>query len=131
MIIKILLAILLGGLIGLDRERHNKPAGIKTNILICLGSVVFATLSLTNTVAPHRLAAQILTGIGFLGGGCILKTEDHIEGVTTAATIWVVSAIGVLIGFGLIKEAIIIGIAVVIILNLVRPLDKLIRKGRK
>jgi len=104
-------AILCGGLIGLERELKGKPAGIKTNILICLGSVLYATTSLLFSQSysvdggtiqgdPSRISAQIVSGIGFLGAGAILRSGANVVGLTTAATIWVVAAIGVCIGSG-------------------------------
>lgn len=105
---KALLAIACGGLIGVEREMKKKPAGFRTNILICLGSMLFMWLS--NEVAfslvpghtgdPGRIAAQVVTGIGFLGAGTIIQSRGHIRGLTSAAMIWVVSAIGMAIGAG-------------------------------
>src|SRR5690242_865263 len=103
---KILFAILCGGLVGLERELKNKPAGIKTNILICVGSALFTSISLLMSASladtghygdPSRVAAQIVSGIGFLGGGTIIQTRGTILGLTTAATIWTVAAIGMCI----------------------------------
>ncbi len=100
-------AILCGGLIGIERERRGKAAGFRTNTLICLGSAIymfasdllFLRLGITNT-DPTRIAAQIVTGIGFLGAGTIIQSQGTVTGLTTAATIWVVAGIGVLIGAG-------------------------------
>src|SRR3954470_8470832 len=106
---KVFFAILCGGLIGLERELKNKPAGIKTNILICLGSALYTSVSVLISASfakeghfgdPARIAAQIVSGIGFLGGGTIIQSRGTILGLTTAATIWVVAAIGVCIGMG-------------------------------
>ena len=98
---------MLGGVIGLERELSGKPAGLRTNILICLGATIITDLSLliaenagTRTADPARLAAQIVTGIGFLGAGTIIQTRGSIQGLTSAATIWVVAAIGMLCGAG-------------------------------
>ena len=101
------MAILCGGLIGIERELKRKPAGFRTNILICLGSTYFMLISLLvglgNAVRPGdpgRVAAQVVTGIGFLGAGAIIQSRGQIAGLTTAALIWVVASIGLLIGAG-------------------------------
>ena len=105
---KALLAIVCGGLVGVEREMRRKPAGFRTNILICLGSMLFMWLS--SHVAqnlgtgvrgdPGRIAAQVVTGIGFLGAGTIIHSRGYISGLTSAAMIWVVAAIGMTIGAG-------------------------------
>jgi putative Mg2+ transporter-C (MgtC) family protein len=105
---KALLAIVCGGLIGVEREFRNKPAGFRTNILICLGSMMFMWLSnqVASSVAPGRpadpgrIAAQVVTGIGFLGAGTILQSRGRVIGLTSAAMIWVVAAVGMTIGAG-------------------------------
>ncbi len=105
---KALLAIACGGLIGVEREIKNKPAGFRTNILICLGSMLFMWLStqVAMVVAvgrpadPGRIAAQVVAGIGFLGAGTIIQSRGRITGLTSAAMIWVVSAVGMTIGAG-------------------------------
>ena len=107
--IKLLFALLCGGLIGLERELRSKAAGIKTNMLICVGSALYTWVSVmvASSLAdngffgdPARVAAQIVSGIGFLGGGAIIQSRGNVHGLTTAATIWVVAAIGLLIGLG-------------------------------
>jgi putative Mg2+ transporter-C (MgtC) family protein len=106
---RIALAVVCGGIVGLERELKNKPAGIKTNILICVGSALYTSVSIliSESLAaqghfgdPGRLAAQIVSGIGFLGGGTIIQARGTILGLTTAATIWVVAAIGLCVGIG-------------------------------
>jgi putative Mg2+ transporter-C (MgtC) family protein len=100
---RLLLAAGLGAAIGLEREYRQKPAGLRTNILIALGSALFTILSLEltrNVGDPSRVAGQIVTGIGFLGGGAILRNRDSVHGMTTAATIWVNAAVGVAAGMG-------------------------------
>src|SRR6266536_2842532 len=95
------LAVLLGGAIGLERELGGKPAGLRTNILICIGSVLYTKLSMTMggpTSDPTRVAAQIVTGVGFIGAGTILHARGAVVGLTSAATIWVVAAIGEALG---------------------------------
>jgi putative Mg2+ transporter-C (MgtC) family protein len=105
---KALLAILCGGLIGIEREMKSKPAGFRTNILICLGSMLFMWISihLGQSVGgdrpsdPGRIAAQVVTGIGFLGAGTIIQARGRVVGLTSAAMIWVVAAVGMVIGAG-------------------------------
>src|SRR3954469_5595569 len=105
---KLLLAIILGGAIGLERELKGKPAGLRTNILICMGAALLTDVSiiigLTATGQrvgdPARLAAQIVSGVGFLGAGTIMQGSGMVTGLTSAATIWVVAAIGIAIGAG-------------------------------
>jgi putative Mg2+ transporter-C (MgtC) family protein len=122
---KIIFSILCGGLVGLERELKNKPAGIKTNILICVGSALYTSASVLigSTFAeqgqygdPARVAAQIVSGIGFLGGGTIIQARGTILGLTTAATIWVVAAIGICIGIGHADIAVVASLSVVGIL---------------
>jgi len=122
---KLLFSILCGGLIGLERELKNKPAGIKTNILICVGSALYTSVSVLISMSlaekghfgdPARIAAQIVSGIGFLGGGTIIQSRGTILGLTTAATIWVVAAIGVCIGIGHADIAVFCSVTVVLIL---------------
>jgi putative Mg2+ transporter-C (MgtC) family protein len=101
--LRLLLAAGLGAAIGLEREMRQKPAGLRTNILIAVGSALFTTVSvhfgdLGGT--PDRVAAQIVTGIGFLGAGAILHSGVSVQGLTTAATIWVNAAVGTAVGAG-------------------------------
>jgi putative Mg2+ transporter-C (MgtC) family protein len=101
-VIKLLLAILVGGLIGLEREIRDKGAGFRTLILICVGSTLFTIFSLS--IPPvgdvGRIAAQIVSGVGFLGAGVILREGGQVRGLTTASTIWLVAALGMGIGMG-------------------------------
>jgi len=100
---RLVLAAGLGAAIGLEREYRQKPAGLRTNILIAVGSALFTIMSLAMTGRdgdPGRIAAQVVTGIGFLGGGAIMRNRDTVHGMTTAATIWVVAAIGLAAGSG-------------------------------
>lgn len=122
---RVLFAILCGGVIGLERELKNKPAGIKTNMLICLGSALYTSVSVLLSMSlsgsdhygdPGRVAAQIVSGIGFLGGGTIIQARGTIVGLTTAATIWVVAAIGVCIGIGHPDIAVFCSISVILVL---------------
>ncbi len=100
---RLLLAAGLGAVLGVEREYRQKPAGLRTNILIAIGSALFTILSVAMTAGtgdPSRVAGQIVTGIGFLGGGAILRNRDSVHGMTTAATIWVNAAIGIGCGVG-------------------------------
>src|SRR5690606_20216523 len=107
---RLLLAALLGGLIGLERELSGKPAGFRTNLLICLGAALLTDLSMLIAADltlpggvradPGRIAAQIVSGVGFLGAGTILQSRGSVTGLTTAATLWVVAAIGMAAGAG-------------------------------
>ena len=102
--IRLLVAAGLGAVIGLEREFRRKPAGLRTNMLIAVGSALFTTVSILIATehggTPDRIAAQIVTGIGFLGGGAILRSGRSVHGMTTAATIWVNAAIGMAAGTG-------------------------------
>lgn len=118
---KLLIAILAGGAVGLERELRHKPAGLRTNILICMGSALLMDLSMRiagpSGGDPGRIAAQVVTGIGFLGAGTILHTRGTITGLTSAATIWVVAAIGLTVGAGFLFEALAATITVMIVLE--------------
>lgn len=104
---KLILAVILGGAIGLERELKGKPAGLRTNILICMGATLLTDVSMSISVVgttrlgdPARLAAQIVSGVGFLGAGTIMQSSGTVTGLTSAATIWVVAAIGIAVGSG-------------------------------
>ena len=116
-VLRIVLATVLSSIVGIEREYHHKPAGLRTNVMVGLGSCLFTLVSIRaadlfpelRTVDPTRIAAQIVTGIGFLGAGTILFEKDRssVIGLTTAATLWVVAAVGTAIGMGLYVEAIV------------------------
>jgi len=115
--IKIVVAILLGGIVGMEREMHNKDAGLRTNILICLGATLFTSISVmiaqqNGNADLFRVSAQIVSGIGFLGAGAIIKGSGHVTGLTTAATIWTMAAVGLTVGLGYIGLAFIATIAI-------------------
>jgi len=106
----LLLAAVLGGAIGWEREHARKPAGLRTNILICMAATLLTDLSVTVATSspgadPGRIAAQIVSGMGFLGAGTIIQSRGNVMGLTTAATLWIVAAIGMAIGFGAVVEA--------------------------
>lgn len=129
---KVILSILCGGFIGLEREIKHKPAGLRTNILICLGAMLFTWLSIVMAGMaepgkmgdPSRIAAQIVTGIGFLGGGMILQSGGSVSGLTSAATVWVVAAIGMCIGLGYPIIASIFTVTVFITLYFLSKVDR-------
>ncbi|MFQ5536809.1 MAG: MgtC/SapB family protein [Gemmatimonadota bacterium] len=109
---RLILAVVLGGAIGWERERSRKPAGLRTNILICVGAALLTYVGMSMAAAggggsdPARIAAQIVSGIGFLGAGTILQSRGSVTGLTTAATMWVVAAIGIAVGSGAYVEAV-------------------------
>jgi putative Mg2+ transporter-C (MgtC) family protein len=123
---RLLLAAGLGAAIGLEREYRQKPAGLRTNILIAVGSALFTILSdLMGHEAgtADRIAAQIVTGIGFLGGGAILRSGHTIQGMTTAATIWVNAAVGMAAGGGHYMLATFAAGLTLIVLALLPPIE--------
>lgn len=114
---KFLMAIFLCGLIGAEREFRSKQAGLKTMIMIGLGSTLFTILSIKIGISSHdRIASNIVTGIGFLGAGVIFKEDNQVKGLTTACVIWIVAAIGMAIGSGYYEQA--IGVTLVVLLAL-------------
>ena len=129
-IIRFLLASLWGGLVGAEREYHGKSAGFRTMIMISLGSCFFTMMSqwIGDINNPDRIAANVVTGIGFLGAGVIFRGENRVNGITTAATIWTVAAVGMGIGAGYYFAAAIASSAVIFILALLPYLEKLIDK---
>ena len=126
MLVRLGLSALAGGLIGLEREFHGKVAGFRTHALVCLGSAlimivsmdIFAAYRGIASVDPSRIAAQVVSGIGFLGAGAIIRFPNGVTGLTTAASLWVVSAIGLACGAGFFKPAL-AGTALVFIILLV------------
>lgn len=134
-VVRIFLAMLLGGGIGMEREKSKRPAGFRTHILVCVGSCMtaliglFAWYEMGNIADPTRICAQVVSGIGFLGVGTILvKEHDHITGLTTAAGLWATAAIGIACGFGFYLGAV-LGTLVVALTSAI--LFKLEARGRK
>jgi putative Mg2+ transporter-C (MgtC) family protein len=119
-IAKIFIAMLCGGIIGFERELKDKPAGLKTNILVSTGSCLFVIVGLEVAELfkddPGRIIGPIITGIGFLGAGTIIRARGSVRGLTSAATIWVVAGVGMCAGMGLFHLAIILSLIVVVIL---------------
>ena len=142
-LVKLLLAAFAGGLIGLEREKHGRPAGLRTNLLVSVGAcammivseafyVKYGMLDAESAVRfdPSRVAAQIVTGIGFLGAGVILKEGISVRGLTTAASLWVVAGLGMAFGMGYFSLGVITTVLVLISLVFLKNLDPLIRKDR-
>jgi putative Mg2+ transporter-C (MgtC) family protein len=126
--LRIVVTLILAIFIGSEREYHGHPAGIRTMALVGVGACLFTTVGLEpifgSRVDPTRIAAQIVTGVGFLGAGAILRTGSDVRGLTTAATIWVVAAIGMVVGFGYFGIAIFTTVLVIIMLVAIRPLER-------
>jgi len=99
-IIQIIIATLLGGIVGIEREEMKKPAGLRTHMLVSMGACLFVLSSKAFSIDPARIAAGIVTGIGFIGAGCIIAHGDKVVGVSTAASLWVTAGIGLLVGTG-------------------------------
>lgn len=128
-IIKLIVSAILGGLVGFEREVHRKPAGMRTHSLVCIGSALFTIMSVSIIGAePSRIAAGIVTGIGFLGAGMIFKAEDRVRGLTTAAELWVLAAIGLAVGMGFYFAALITTLIVIFILIPLKYVEKGARK---
>ena len=101
MVGRLVLAALLGGLVGYERETHGRPAGLRTHMLVCMGSTIFTIVSASfggSTPDPSRVASQIVSGIGFLGAGTIIRQGSMVRGLTTAASLWTVAALGMAVG---------------------------------
>ncbi len=124
---RLLLAAVLGGVIGVERSWRRRPAGIRTNMFICFGAALFTTLSeqlaLPGHQDPTRIAAQVITGIGFLGAGAILHERGSVSGLTTASTVFVVAAVGMAAGAGLYTTAIFATLLVLLALVVVGWLE--------
>ena len=141
LLFKLVLAVILGGVIGLEREIAGKPAGLRTNILICVGAALLTDVSIQITMGvypgaprvgdPSRIAAQIVTGIGFIGAGTIMQAKGTVTGLTSAATIFVVAAIGVAIGAGQYIEAAGAGLLVALVLAGLGTLEHKLRRARR
>lgn len=136
---KVLLTIFLSGLIGLEREYRQKMAGLRTHILVGVGSALvvltshhlFVVYKNETFVDPTRMVTGIVTGIGFLCAGAIIKAGDNVFGLTTAATLWIVSCVGIAVGAGQYDAAIVVAVVVFIVLTLVRFLEDYLEDCRK
>jgi putative Mg2+ transporter-C (MgtC) family protein len=135
---RLVTAALLGALIGIEREVHQKSAGLRTNILIAVGSALFTLMSIEMAGPggdPGRIAAQIVTGIGFLGAGAIMRRQGGVHGLTTAATVWVNAAVGVAAGGGSYHLAFIATGITLVSLRILQPVERMLdrraeRKGK-
>jgi putative Mg2+ transporter-C (MgtC) family protein len=134
-LLRLLLAAALGALLGAERELRRKSAGFRTNILIALGSALFTILSVgmgDDAPADHtRIAAQSVTGIGFLGAGAILRTDRRVHGLTTAATIWVNAALGMAAGAGRYQLAILGGFVTLAVLFVLAPIEHILERNAR
>lgn len=135
--VRILASILLGGMIGLDRGLKNRPAGLRTYMLVCLGACI---VMITNQYVfqafgvgdPVRMGAQVVSGIGFLGAGTIIVTaRNQIKGLTTAAGLWASACVGLALGIGLYEVAVIGGVSIFVVLALMHKLDFLMRRNTR
>jgi putative Mg2+ transporter-C (MgtC) family protein len=127
-------AVLCGGIIGLERQLRGKAAGIRTSILICLGTQIFVALGASfsgDRVDPTRVLAQVVTGIGFVGGGVILARDGAVIGVTSAAVIWVLAALGAMIGLGHLIASIVLTLVTVGLLTGVELLESVFLRLRE
>jgi putative Mg2+ transporter-C (MgtC) family protein len=137
-LLRLVLSLILGGLIGLEREMHRRSAGLRTHILVCLGSCLIMLTSVyvfdiyINKVPldPARIAANVVTGIGFLGAGAIIRDREGVRGLTTAASLWVVAGIGLAIGCGFYSGGVFTTVLALIALFILRQAEGLLLKGR-
>jgi putative Mg2+ transporter-C (MgtC) family protein len=131
-IARLVLACMLGGIIGFEREHGNRPAGFRTHILVCVGSAlvmvtsefVFNMFSDRTSLDPARLGAQVISGIGFLGAGTIVREGFNVKGLTTAASLWAVACVGLAVGIGFYEGAVIATILIYITLILLKKIEK-------
>jgi putative Mg2+ transporter-C (MgtC) family protein len=129
MFIRLVVATVLCGIIGIEREVRQKPAGVRTNALIGLGAAamtlagLYISLNWPTAGAPDRIASIVVQGIGFLGAGVIIQTSGAVHGLTTAATMWVVAGIGIAVGFGFYQIALVTTVLAIVLLAIFGPLD--------
>jgi len=137
-VLKLFLAMVLGGIIGWEREVGRRPAGLRTHVLVCLGATLITILSIfigknysyLGSVDFTRIIAGIITGIGFLGAGAIIHAKEAVHGLTTAASIWLVAAIGIAIGCGFYFGALISVFFVMLVLTVLLQIEKALEKKR-
>jgi putative Mg2+ transporter-C (MgtC) family protein len=133
-VIKLLLAVLFGGAVGLERETSHKPAGLRTNILICVSATMMMILSQLSVGGKDlggeamRIAAGVITGVGFLGAGAIIQSRGAVHGLTTASTIWAVAGLGLVLGAGYFLPAAIFTAIIVVTLVLFRKVESYIAR---
>lgn len=144
LIVRIVVGSVLGGVIGYERDVHGRPAGLRTHLIVALASATFMVVSnhfgdyqryaAGSYIAldPSRIAASVVTGVGFLGGGAILRTGLTVQGLTTAASLWLVAAIGLAAGGGMYLEAVVVTVIGIVALTLLRRFeDKEEHRGRR
>lgn len=122
----VLVSLLCGAIVGIEREYRNKSAGFRTVILICLGATIFTMASRLGNLSDDRIAANIVTGIGFLGAGVIYQGKFSVQGLTTAAVIWTMAAVGMLVGFEQFVLAISLAILMVVVLSLFQKMETIL-----
>ena len=126
-VFRVFVALLIGAAVGIEREYRGHAAGVRTLAMVSVGSCIFTAIGIFafpgHLTDPTRIAAQVVTGVGFLGAGAIFRAEDGVKGLTTAATVWVVAALGMSVGFGLYIIATSAAVLVLIGLVVVRPLE--------
>lgn len=130
----LVVAVIFGGIVGLERERSNRPAGLRTHVLVCVGSALLMQVSLTmwdmtqrgvlGNGDPGRIAAQVVSGIGFLGAGTIMREGANIRGLTTAASLWVVAGVGLAVGANMYAQALITVLLVVLTLKTMSEVER-------
>lgn len=132
--VTIFVSVICGSIIGLERQLRGKPAGMRTSILICLGTALFVRLGAVlplDHMDPARVLGQVITGIGFLGAGVILAQGGHVTGVTTASVVWILAAIGGTIGFGFPLAAISLSLITVLVLGGMEYLEERVIRLRR
>lgn len=131
---RILLSVLLGGIIGFDRESINRPAGLRTHVLVCMGTAIamitaqYIFVKYGMISDPARIGAQVVSGIGFLGAGSIIIDRKQVKGLTTAAGLWATACMGLAIGIGFYSAALIGGLGIFLTLFLLRKLSQMLRR---
>jgi putative Mg2+ transporter-C (MgtC) family protein len=136
-LLRLVIAALIGGAVGVEREIRGKPAGMRTNILLCTGSCLIMILSVevaenTGKMAdPGRIAAQVVTGIGFLGAGTIIRSRVSVSGLTSAATLWFVAALGLVVGYGSYLIAVTASLLMITTLTTFKTLERKIEVSRE
>ncbi|MDD5097576.1 MAG: MgtC/SapB family protein [Candidatus Omnitrophica bacterium] len=139
MVTRLVLTLVLSGLVGLERQVHRRDAGLRTHILVALGSCLIMLTSLyvfdiykdMVSLDPSRIAAGVITGIGFLGAGTIIREPSGVRGLTTAASLWVVAGVGLAVGCGFTKIAIYTTVLVLIVLHFLRYFEERLSRGAK
>lgn len=136
-ILRVVTAIIVGGLIGLERGMKNRPAGLRTYMVVCLGACLIMLTNqyiyqTTQSGDPVRMGAQVVSGIGFLGAGTIIVTRrNQIRGLTTAAGLWAAAGVGLAVGIGFYEAAIIGGLAIFVVMTLLQTMDNRMRRKTK